>query len=109
MTNFERIKSMSTQELAIWLAYVRANVSITGNRSVGQPAVDKNIAWLNKEVVVEDNSAVAHWIECHPPESYSLVKHYECSNCGALSMFKYERCLRCGRAMQNGECEIRGL
>lgn len=50
MTNYERIKNMSPKELATWLVYVRANVSITGNRSIGQPAVDRNLEWLNGEV-----------------------------------------------------------
>lgn len=50
MTNYERIKSMTTEELATWLVYVRANASITGNRSIGQPAVDRNLEWLNEEV-----------------------------------------------------------
>ena len=52
MTNADRIRAMSTEELARWLAYHRANVRLTGNRTVGEPAVKAALEWLKEEVEV---------------------------------------------------------
>ena len=101
MTNFERIKSMSTQELAIWLVYVRANVSITGNRSVGQLAVDKNIEWLNKESEDEEHRDEVYWLLNVPNTPKLTAIPYTCSNCGYVLTFRNVTCPKCGRKMQN--------
>jgi hypothetical protein len=52
VTNADRIRAMSTEELARWLAYHRANVRLTGNRTVGEPAVKAALEWLKEEVEV---------------------------------------------------------
>lgn len=53
MTNAERIRAMSTEELARWLVYHRANVRLTGNRTIGEPAVKAALEWLKEEAEVD--------------------------------------------------------
>lgn len=50
MTNAEKIRAMSTEELARWLVYHRVNVRLTGNRTIGEPAVKAALEWLKEEV-----------------------------------------------------------
>ena len=49
MTNADRIRTMSTEELARWLVYARANVRAKGNRTIGEPAVKAALEWLKEE------------------------------------------------------------
>ena len=50
MTNADRIRAMRDEELARWLVYHRANVRLTGNRTIGEPAVKATLEWLKDEV-----------------------------------------------------------
>ena len=50
MTNADRIRAMSTEELARWLVYARANVRAKGNRTIGEPAIKATLEWLKEEV-----------------------------------------------------------
>lgn len=49
MTNADRIRAMSTEELARWLVYARANVRAKVNRTIGEPAVKATLEWLKEE------------------------------------------------------------
>lgn len=48
LTNANRIRSMSDEELARWLVFVRADVRTTRHASIGEPAVRENIEWLQQ-------------------------------------------------------------
>lgn len=50
MTNFERIKNMKEKEMAIWLAYVNANIQKTGNSTITDREIKENLYWLMTEV-----------------------------------------------------------
>ena len=50
MTNADRIRAMSTEELARWLVYHRAKVRLTGNRTIGEPVIKATLEWLKEEV-----------------------------------------------------------
>ena len=56
MTNADRIRNMTDEELARWLVYHRANVRITGNRTIGEPAVKAALEWLKEMEVEEDKN-----------------------------------------------------
>lgn len=48
ITNADRIRSMSDEELARWLVYVRADMRTTRYASIGEPALRANIEWLQQ-------------------------------------------------------------
>ena len=52
MTNADRIRAMRVEELARWLVYHRVNVRLTGNRTIGEPAIKATLEWLKEEVEV---------------------------------------------------------
>lgn len=79
MTNADRIRVMSTEELARWLVYARANVRAKGNRTIGEPAVKAALEWLKEEVEVDKMTAQEAIKLLHPDttkEAIAEIKYY---------------------------------
>lgn len=77
MTNADRIRAMSTEELARWLVYHRANVRLTGNRTIGEPAIKATLEWLKEEVEVDKMPAQEAIKLLHPDTTKEAIAEIE--------------------------------
>ena len=108
MNNYDRIKSMSVEEMAEFNVthdaennmYLSLNGFLYGTKEV---AIQKKIQWLLQEVSDDERDIEeaehAHWIE-------EGGKVPECSNCKKIFERKGDYCIHCGAKMDVSKMEI---